>query len=245
MLIGITTSLAPAGRHGLPHLMLGAQYVQAVEQAGGVAVPLSPAHTDASLDRLLELVDGLVLSGGEDVDPARYGQPPHPSLGSVNPERDAMEFRVLEGALRREIPVLAICRGAQLLNVAWGGTLFQDLPSLRPTAMEHRQQAPVDQPRHTVTVEKGSRLRDVLGADVVPVNSFHHQGIDRLAPGLRAVAWADDGLVEGVESADGRWIVGVQWHPERSGSDRADVALPDAALFRALLAAASSTGIHT
>jgi putative glutamine amidotransferase len=241
MLIGITTSIAPSGRYGLSHLMLGAQYVRAVERTGAVVVPLSPAHAAASLERLLDLVDGMVFSGGEDIDPARYGQPPHAALGSVSPERDAMEIRVLEGALRRELPVLAICRGMQLLNVAWGGTLFQDLPSQRPGGVEHRQTAPIHQASHAITLEAGSTLRGVVGAHTVPVNSFHHQGIDRLAEGLRPVAWAEDGLVEGVESTERRWIVGVQWHPERDEEAEASEGLqPGAAIFRALVAAASA-----
>jgi putative glutamine amidotransferase len=238
-LIGITTSLAPGGSHALPHVMLGAQYVEAVERVGGVAVLLSPAHAPAALRRLLDLLDGLVLSGGEDVDPARYGQAPHPALGDTNPARDAMEFAVLEGALTRECPVLAICRGMQLLNVAWGGTLLQDLPSQREGPIAHRQRAPVDQAWHEVVVEAGSGLHAALGVDSLRVNSFHHQGIDRLAAGLRCSARAPDGLVEGVESVDGRWIRGVQWHPERGRSETPDGADANEALFRALVEASA------
>jgi putative glutamine amidotransferase len=234
-LIGITTSIAPVGRHGLPHVMLGAQYLHAVEAAGAVALPLTPAHEQRSLDLLLERIDALVLSGGEDIDPARYGQHPHPALGAITPARDEMEFHVLEGAIRRGLPILAICRGMQLLNVAWGGTLFQDLPSQRPGPIAHRQQAAIHQTAHEVSVAPDSVLRSIVGVDSLDVNSFHHQGIDRLAAGLRAVAWAEDGLIEAVESTDGRWIVGVQWHPERGEAEARGGPNPNAALFTHLV----------
>jgi len=231
-LIGITTSIAPAGRYGLPYLMLGAQYVRAVERTGAVAVPLSPAHGAPALERLLDTVDGLVLSGGEDIDPARYGQAPHAALDTVSTERDAMEFAVLEGALRRRLPVLAICRGLQLLNVAWGGTLIQDLPSQRPDALDHRQRTAIDSTCHDVTVEPGSALHSAAGAEAMRVNSFHHQAVDSLANGLRAVAWAEDGVIEGVEAAED-WVVGVQWHPERGAAEAAGGADPNKSIFDA------------
>lgn len=231
--------MAPAGSHGLPYTMLGAQYMWAVERAGGVPLPLSPALGAESLRRLVGMIDGLVLSGGEDVHPARYGEEPHPALGSVSPERDAMETAALAGALERDLPVLAICRGLQLLNVAWGGTLFQDLPAQRPGPLEHRQRAEPERSWHTVTVAPGSRLHTVAGAAELPVNSFHHQGIRRLAAGLREVAWSEDGLIEGVEAEGEGWVVGVQWHPERGPAEGAEGAAANAALFRALIRAAS------
>jgi putative glutamine amidotransferase len=219
--------------------VLGTQYVRAVERAGAAAVLLSPAHEEAALDRVLGLLDGLVLSGGEDIDPSRYGQPPHPALGETTPERDAMEIHVLEDGVRRGLPVLAICRGIQLLNVARGGTLFQDLDAQRPGPIEHRQKATVDRMWHDVTIERGSLLAAAIGAASVEVNSFHHQGIDRLGRGLRAVAWAGDGLIEGVEDTEGRWILGVQWHPERGES------AASAPLFAALARAASAHAAGT
>jgi putative glutamine amidotransferase len=238
-LIGITTSLAPAGSNRLPHAMLGAQYIEAVERAGAAALLLTPAHAPGSLDLLLDRIDGLVLSGGEDIDPTLYEQAPHPALDSVNPARDAMEVHVLAGALRRRLPVLAICRGMQLLNVAWSGTLFQDLPSLRAGPVEHRQRAAIDRPWHRIAVEPGSLLADVTGGTGLVVNSFHHQGIDRLAPGLRTVARADDGLIEAVEAVDEqRWVVGVQWHPERSEAEGGQ--RPNASLFERLAAEAGN-----
>jgi putative glutamine amidotransferase len=219
-LIGVTTTLrTPATARG-PQVILNAGYVEAVERPGAVAVLLSPAHSQDSLNRLLDTVHGLVLTGGEDVDPARYGQAPHPALGTVTPERDEMEFAVLEGALERGLPVLAICRGLQLLNVALGGTLYQDLPVERPDSIiVHEQEAPIDQRWHAARVDEHSCLHDIFGSSELFINSFHHQAIRTLAPALKATVWAEDGLIEGVESTQHPWVIGVQWHPERGEAD--------------------------
>ena len=232
-LIGVTTTMrTPATARG-PQVILNAAYVEAVERSGATAMLLSPAHSLDSLNRILDTVHGLVLTGGEDVDPARYGQSPHPALGTVTPERDEMEFAVLAGALERGLPVLAICRGVQLLNVALGGTLYQDLPSERPdSAIVHEQEAPVDQRWHAARVEAGSELHNIYGASELFINSFHHQAIRDLAPSLKATVWAEDGLIEGVESTEHPWVLGVQWHPERGEADLADDTRdPDRRLF--------------
>lgn len=241
-LIAVTTSLAPGGYHDLPHVTLSAQYVAAVEAQGGTSVLLTPAHARASVERVLDLADGLLLTGGEDVEPSRYGQEPHPKLGRVTPERDELELFVLERALERNLPVLAICRGMQVLNVGLGGTLYQDLIAQRAGGVIHEQAAPASQRWHGARVDPGSRLHEIFGADALTINSFHHQGIDRLAPGLRASVWADDGLIEAVEAEGYPWVFGVQWHPERGEAeilrDRRD---PDRRLFYAFLAATRGT----
>jgi putative glutamine amidotransferase len=163
----------------------------------------------------MELADGLLLTGGEDVDPSRYGQKPHPKLQTVNHARDEMEFRALECALERSMPVFAICRGCQVVNVHFGGTLFQDLPSDKARGVIHEQNAPVNERWHGARVDRESRLHDLFSTEEFQINSFHHQGVDRLGEGLRPVAWAEDGLVEAFEAVDYPWVIGVQWHPER------------------------------
>ncbi|HEX5725434.1 MAG TPA: gamma-glutamyl-gamma-aminobutyrate hydrolase family protein [Longimicrobiaceae bacterium] len=239
-LIAVTTTLGPGGSYDLPRAMVNVQYVTAVEAPGGTAVLLTPAHDAASIERIVDLCHALVLTGGEDVDPARYGQPPHPALETVNAPRDEMEFAALARALARRMPVLAICRGLQLLNVHLGGTLYQDLPSQRTGPLVHEQTAPVGQGWHHAGVAPGSALEAVFGTRELFINSFHHQGIDRLAPGLAATVHAEDGLVEGVEARGYPWVYGVQWHPERGEAHAApgDERDPDRRLFWALVQAA-------
>jgi putative glutamine amidotransferase len=234
-LIAVTTTASHAGAgYRTPQLMLGSLYLAAVETIEGAALLVTPAHRGASVERLMDIADGLILSGGEDVDPARYGQAPHPKLGMVSRERDEVEFAALERALERELPVLAICRGMQLLNVAFGGTLYQDLPSLRDGGLIHEQDAPITKRWHAVEVEEGSRPAEIFGETKLFINSFHHQGVDRLGEGLRAWGWAEDGLVEGIEAADHPWVVGVQWHPERGEAEvPGDPLHPDHCLFQA------------
>ncbi len=237
-LIAVTTTMRPGGSHGLPQVQIYAQYVAAVEAPGATALLVTPGHDPASVEAIVGLADGLVLTGGEDVDPARYGQAPHPALETVNPARDAAELAALQAALRRGIPVLAICRGLQLLNVGMGGTLIQDIPSQLGGDVLHEQEAGVDERWHHARVEPGRGLHRIFGVDELFINSFHHQAVDRLAPGLRASARAEDGIVEGVEAEDGRWIYGVQWHPERGEAHAPrDERDPDRRLFWAFVQA--------
>jgi putative glutamine amidotransferase len=180
-------------------------------------------------------LDAVLLTGGGDVDPASFGETPHPTLYDVAPSRDALETSVTHMALEKNTPLLAICRGIQVLNVALGGTLYQDVGTEPGTAIQHSQKEARDQATHKVTVAPGSRLAKVLGTDDVEVNSFHHQVIKALGRGLKPVAWAPDQLVEGVElDDDSRFVVGVQWHPEHlvGGSESAR------RLFASLIAAA-------
>ena len=189
-------------RLGTRRTFLNEPYIVAIQESGGIPLVLTPAHAGAPLRDLFELLDGLVLTGGEDVAPERYGEEVHyPSVECV-PERDALELQLLEWALADDLPVLAICRGVQVLNVALGGTLHQDLAADRPADLAHDQglgeaPRPRTEPHHPVTVRTGSCLADVLGLERVDVNSMHHQGIKRLASPLAAVAHAPDGLVEG------------------------------------------------
>ena len=198
---------------GRERVALNTAYVHALDSARLVplAVPtmLAPERAVAAL----EAVRGLVLTGGEDVDPARYGAKPHPKLEPPDPTRDASELALIAAAQQRRLPILAICRGIQILNVALGGTLYQDLDSERPGPIAH---SGGDERRHSIRVELDSLLGQTLGTRQATVNSRHHQAIRDLAPGLRAVAWADDGLIEAVEPADrgAPWMLAVQWHPE-------------------------------
>ena len=197
-----------------PRGKLREAYLRALEGAGLSPRIVPPSPDPAEAERLLADAAGLVLSGGADVAPARYGAEPHPNTGAPYPDRDATEIALLEAARRRGLPVLAICRGVQLLNVALGGTLIQDIEAERPEALPHASDGPRDARIHDVLVAPG-RLGDALGTRSIRVNSFHHQALDRVAEGLKVTAVAPDGIVEGVETPDESWwVVGVQWHPE-------------------------------
>ncbi len=226
-LIGVTTSeLRPAERvtplpEGEPRgteMALGLPYLNAIEAAGGLPLVVPPM-SEAAIEPLLDRLDGICLSGGPDLDPAGYGARPHPELGPTEPELDRFELGVARQADAREIPILAICRGTQALNVVRGGALHQHLPEIS-TEIAHRQHAPGDQTSHPIEIEPGSLLATALGGDEVEVgdeldvNSFHHQAIDRLGEGLVVSARAPDGTVEAVEDPRRRFLIGVQWHAE-------------------------------
>ena len=212
-LIGLSTSVTTEATPERAYL--NTAYVHAVQQAGGVPV-LLPPHLDAGArEALQERLDGVVLSGGGDIDPARYGETRHPRTVDISAERDDLELLLVHRALERDTPLLAICRGIQVLNVALGGTLHQDLPDDPGGPIAHAQTEPRPRPTHVVKVmTEGTRLGAIVGDAELAVNSFHHQGLRRLGDGLRAVAWAPDGLVEAVEMTGERFVVGVQWHPE-------------------------------
>jgi putative glutamine amidotransferase len=180
---------------------------------------------------VLDSVSGLVLTGGEDVDPARYGEQRHEKVRSVNPARDATEAALVQEAKARQMPVLAICRGIQILNVALGGTLIQDIPSEVETSISHDDEGPRDSRTHDISVEPGSLIARAIGTEHATVNSFHHQSVERVADGMRITARSPDGIIEGIESTDRNWwVMGVQWHPE----EMTESAEPwDRGLFRA------------
>jgi len=188
-------------------------YVRAIEDAGGLPLVLAPGRPQDA-PALLDKVVGLLLSGGADVDPALYGEPPHEKLGRVIPERDAFELALCREALGRHLPLLAICRGQQVLNVATGGTLVQDIPSQLSGAVDHDPDTERWGEAHPVRILPGTRLRAILGTDTVTVNSFHHQAVKEPGQGVIVSARADDGVVEGIEVPEQPFTVGVQWHPE-------------------------------
>ena len=195
---------------------LGRHYSEAVEAAGGLPVHLPLIPKPEYIRAVMSGLDGLLLPGSDsDVDPARYGHQPHPQLGFVVPEKDETDFLALEDAERRGLPVFAICFGIQSLNVFRGGSLIQDIQSQFPNAIKHEQGAPRDRHSHRVRILDGCLLRQLAGAENVPVNSHHHQAIENVGRELVATAWAPDGLVEAVEDPrNDRFVLGVQWHPE-------------------------------
>jgi putative glutamine amidotransferase len=206
--IGITVS-ARANASATSGASL-ALYAAALEAHGARAVLLRPGAGPVSLKGL----DGLLLAGGVDVDPGWYWEPPHPLLGEVDHDRDVMEFGLVQEAMHTSLPILGICRGAQVLGVALGGTLHQDIGACLRWALPHTTVG--DQPAaHRVAVADGCLLRRALGQAEVTTNSFHHQANAHLGPRVRAVAWAEDGVIEGIEGLGAGFVVGVQWHPER------------------------------
>jgi putative glutamine amidotransferase len=191
-----------------------AAYIDAVQQAGGVPVLLPPQLTGTARDALWSRLDALVLTGGGDVDPARYGQSPHPTVYEVHALRDDLELDLIRRALAEGAPILAICRGIQVLNVALGGTLIQDISSATGSLIQHSQKEKRHVPTHPVKIEAGSRLAEILGSVALEVNTLHHQSIDVPGDGVRVVAQAPDGIVEGAEVPAHPFAVAVQWHPE-------------------------------
>jgi putative glutamine amidotransferase len=192
-------------------------YVKAVSEAGGVPVLVPPSLSRPKAEALLHGLDGLLLSGGPDLDPGYYGEEPIPELGTIIPEWDVLEMALLRLALQQEMPIFGICRGMQILNVALGGTLYQDLPSqLGVDVLNHWQETPKCQSTHEVEVLDDSYLAEITARQAVEVNSYHHQGIKGLGYPLTVAARSADGVIEALESHDfsERWLVGVQWHPE-------------------------------
>ncbi|ORW08598.1 glutamine amidotransferase [Mycobacterium kyorinense] len=228
--IGMTTYLdqAQTGIWDVRASFLPAAYFQGVTLAGGVAVLLPPQPVDAGIaGRVLDGLDGLVITGGKDVDPATYGRPPHPASDEPGPERDAWEFALLRGALDRKLPVLGICRGAQVLNVALGGTLHQHLPDVIGHS-GHRAGNAVFNTLSVRTVP-GTRLAKLLG-ESADVRCYHHQAIAEVGAGLVVSAWDVDGVIEALELPGDDFVLAVQWHPEES--------LDDLRLFDAIVDAA-------
>ena len=226
-LIGVTTSEVRAAErvHAIPEgeprvreMALGLTYLRAIEAGGGLPMVIPPMEEEA-IEPLLDRLDGLCLSGGPDLDPQHYGAEAHAELGPTEPDLDRFELAIARRADVRQMPILAICRGTQALNVVRGGVLHQHLPELSEEIL-HRQQTPGSEPSHAVEVEPGSRLAKALGyeevevADELDVNSFHHQAIDELGEGLVVTARAPDGTIEAVEDPSRPFLIGVQWHAE-------------------------------
>ncbi len=237
VLIGVTTSelrlanQVRRNRHGEParvEMALGMPYLRAIERAGGLPVVLPPLELDR-IAPLLDRLSGVLLSGGPDLDPAAYGRAAHPELGPTEPQLDVFEVQLAREADARGLPILGICRGAQALNIARGGTLHQHLPEVTDGSVVHRQSEPGVQTTHNVRVAGDSLLASIIGsrrmAVNLAVNSFHHQSVEQLGNGLYAVAWADDGVIEGIEGRDQQFLLGVQWHAETLVEDAAQLAL--------------------
>src|SRR5918996_440375 len=222
-LIGITT-YAEQARWGVwdsPAALIPLAYVSAIEKAGGRPLLVPPSQE--GIEETLDALDGLLLSGGSDIDPELYGAEAHPETNGIVPERDRAEIALLRAALERDMPVLAVCRGSQVLNVALGGDLVQHLPDL--IGDEKHKHTPGEFADHEVDLEPGTRVQKILG-DHAPVKSHHHQGYGKLGTGLRESARADDGTIEALEDPERRFAIGVLWHPEEG---------EDFALFEALV----------
>jgi len=252
-IIGVTVSEIRAKedaqrvRHGEPtqtEMTLGLAYMRAIERAGGLPVALPPLKNE-NVDPLLDQLSGLLLTGGPDLDPACYGAEPHPELGPIDHDVDVFEVALCRQADRRGMPILGICRGAQVLNVARQGSLIQHLPEILSSgAIEHRQVEPGDRTTHVVQVAPDSGLAQTTGGGPVDVNSFHHQAIDRLGLGLRAVAWAQDGVIEAIEADEeqgGHFVLGVQWHAETLIEEAEQLALFERLVVAAELTVQSSS----
>ncbi len=223
--IGINADFVSAGKHTNPHLRLHAGYVDAIVTAGGLPVVLPPFGKEVELAPLLDRLDGVVLTGGLDLDPRRLGLPTHPAVQPLPERRDEGDRHLLRQVLARKAPLLAIGLGMQQLNVALGGTLYLHLPEELPRAMPHKD--PTGYPhRHTILIEPNTRLEEIYGAGEIRVNSSHHQAVRQLGTGLRAGATAPDGVIEAIESTSAEWFcVGVQWHPESETASALDLQL--------------------
>lgn len=208
-LIGLSASRAKEHRHTLSNT-----YIKAIIRAGGIPVIL-PSGIENDIDALIEQFDGFVLTGGGDVDPSYFGEDPHAELGNIEPERDAFEVALAKELLKNKKPVLGICRGMQVLTVASGGSVYQDMPAQQEGNLhQHIQKAPMYHPFHLVKVEPKSLMGTIVGEETIKVNSYHHQAVKEAGKGFEVVGKANDGTIEVVESKEHPFIIGVQWHPE-------------------------------
>ena len=189
-------------------------YVNAIEKSGGVPILLPYAKAPESIIAFADICDGFLFSGGVDINPEYYGETATNECGEIQAYRDELEFKVFDAVLPTKKPIMAICRGAQFINVALGGTLYQDIPSQIKTDILHRQSEPKDAPSHTVSIKDGTPLSSLLKRDIITVNSFHHQAIKKLGSGLGVMASSSDGIIEAVYSYSEPYIRAYQWHPE-------------------------------
>lgn len=211
-LIGLTVYETLRNNH--TGIYLGKDYSDAVYAAGGQAVAL-PFVSDISVIReWAERLDGLLLTGGEDISPFFYGEEPRRGLGEISPIRDLFESRLLVYMIEMYKPVFAVCRGIQVLNAVMGGSLYQDLATEWSGTLQHDQRAPRDHTAHVVKISKGTRLYQIIGGEDLPVNTFHHQAVKQIAPGFAPSAHSRDGLIEALEDPIQPFVIGVQWHPE-------------------------------
>ncbi len=204
---------------------VGTNYVNAVRKAGGVPMVITMTGDEAELAKVLETADGIIMTGGEDIDPARYGEKAVPELEEVYLERDDFDIKLLRMAVEKGMPVLGICRGAQAMNVAFGGTLYQDIPSQIPESKVTHKVNAGNNVAHEIRIAEGTTLHQLLG-DKAGVNSSHHQSVKQLAPGFIISATAEDGVVEAIEKPDAKCVIGVQFHPEGFVANGNDSLLP-------------------
>ncbi len=192
---------------------VNAAYIRNIVNAGGVPI-LIPYMEAEKLEIILNTIDGLLVPGGVDIDAQLFNQEPHPKSGLIDPLWDQLDLTMIRGSLGRKLPILAICRGCQILNVACGGTLIQDVASYVKQPVKHEQQAPKWYATHRINLTKDSLLAEIFLAKQLRVNSFHHQAVAEVAPGFCCSAVASDGVIEGIESIEHKFVIGVQWHPE-------------------------------
>jgi len=193
---------------------LSSLYVRAIVAAGGTPVLIPDCLGRDEIHRLVSLINGLLLTGGPDVDPVYFGEEPLPACGEITPARDALEVELVKASLAAGLPVFGICRGAQVLNIAAGGDLYQDINTQIKGSLQHNQRAPLWAPTHNIQIEPGTLLESIFQEKVVRVNTFHHQAIRNPAPGFIVCARSSDGVVEAIESINHRFVLGVQCHPE-------------------------------
>lgn len=191
-------------------------YMDAVQQAGGIPMLLPLTDEDAVLERFADMMDGFIFTGGPDIAPEVYGCEMIPECGELVPARDSLETKLLRAVIERNKPALGICRGLQMVNSVLGGTLYQDLPTQHPSEVSHRMTPPYDRVCHEVKLVEGTPLQKLLGKETIGVNSCHHQAIEKLGDGLKAMAWSSDGLVEAVYMPGKKFLWATQWHPEFS-----------------------------
>ncbi len=231
-LIGITCATLAEPKSSVPFKdQINAAYSHAVRMGGGIPV-LLPNHAEAK--ETLSRLDGVLLSGGVDVQPSHYGEATHPSC-EVDPIRNDAELALIREAVKLGMPILTICRGIQSLNVALGGSLYQHLPEQLPSDIGHRQTQSRNEASHTIRIEAGSLLAEAIGAEEMQVNSFHHQAVARIADGFVSTAHAPDGVVEAIQPEDGAFVLAVQFHPE----EMVDCSLEALSIFRTFVRAAS------
>jgi putative glutamine amidotransferase len=219
-LIGITADMSGVAANGTgaaqePTLFLPQRYYHAVQKAGGMSLVLPPIGSRPALCKTLRRLDGILISGGNfDIHPIYYGEKPISALGAIKRERTEFELELIDLALKQDLPLLGICGGAQAINVALGGSLYQDIATELPNANQHEQGAKKEKGGHPIEIHPGTRLRQIVQKQTLEVNTTHHQAVRKVGKGLRVNATAKDGLIEGIESRDHRFVLGVQWHPE-------------------------------